>query len=267
MNRQPRWLAATLIVVIAACVLTIEAWLWGNLPLDKLITFALLVFSGFSVLLGSYLLSAYRETVKRWWYGIRQALRLMPSKVSTVALMLLVFLFALMWIRSHWVLDHLTVPVSDTKYLSFVSRLGVISVGLRLDSQRTGNEGIKLESADVGPYISRTKQMQMMFNMADQKRQGKPRSRFDPDRPFEFRSGEVTIKGRTLGGTSVSFPHWLPMILLGTAPLVAMWRGFRRFQRKETYRCLHCGYDLTGNVSGVCPECGSAIPGGSSKDG
>lgn len=24
--------------------------------------------------------------------------------------------------------------------------------------------------------------------------------------------------------------------------------------------CLNCGYDLTGNVSGVCPECGIALP-------
>ena len=23
--------------------------------------------------------------------------------------------------------------------------------------------------------------------------------------------------------------------------------------------CLHCGYDLTGNVSGLCPECGSVV--------
>jgi uncharacterized paraquat-inducible protein A len=24
-------------------------------------------------------------------------------------------------------------------------------------------------------------------------------------------------------------------------------------------QCLHCGYDLKGNASGVCPECGTAI--------
>lgn len=24
--------------------------------------------------------------------------------------------------------------------------------------------------------------------------------------------------------------------------------------------CRFCGYDLTGNVSGVCPECGNPIP-------
>jgi uncharacterized RDD family membrane protein YckC len=27
-------------------------------------------------------------------------------------------------------------------------------------------------------------------------------------------------------------------------------------------RCLACGYDLTGNVSGRCPECGTAVPEG-----
>jgi len=25
--------------------------------------------------------------------------------------------------------------------------------------------------------------------------------------------------------------------------------------------CQRCGYDLTGNVSGVCPECGTGVPG------
>ena len=33
-------------------------------------------------------------------------------------------------------------------------------------------------------------------------------------------------------------------------------RQLRRWQRGE---CVHCGYDLTGNASGTCPECGSKI--------
>jgi len=32
----------------------------------------------------------------------------------------------------------------------------------------------------------------------------------------------------------------------------------RRNQRRIEGHCGHCGYDLTGNVSGVCPECGKA---------
>ncbi|HXE51970.1 MAG TPA: hypothetical protein VN541_03100 [Tepidisphaeraceae bacterium] len=26
------------------------------------------------------------------------------------------------------------------------------------------------------------------------------------------------------------------------------------------HRCARCGYDLTGNTSGVCPECGTPVP-------
>lgn len=33
-----------------------------------------------------------------------------------------------------------------------------------------------------------------------------------------------------------------------------------RIARDSTIRCLNCDYDLTGNVSGRCPECGREIP-------
>jgi hypothetical protein len=28
-------------------------------------------------------------------------------------------------------------------------------------------------------------------------------------------------------------------------------------ERRAAGRCVHCGYDLTGNLSGTCPECGA----------
>ena len=31
----------------------------------------------------------------------------------------------------------------------------------------------------------------------------------------------------------------------------------RRSHRRRLGLCVKCGYDLTGNVSGVCPECGT----------
>src|SRR4051812_11667053 len=41
----------------------------------------------------------------------------------------------------------------------------------------------------------------------------------------------------------------------------AGWLLIRReelcFARRLTLRCERCGYDRRGNVSGVCPECGS----------
>ncbi len=33
----------------------------------------------------------------------------------------------------------------------------------------------------------------------------------------------------------------------------------RRARRLADGHCGYCGYDLTGNVSGVCPECGERI--------
>lgn len=68
---------------------------------------------------------------------------------------------------------------------------------------------------------------------------------------------------RTLAATSV--PAVLASPLL---PLVWLGRCVRRWCSARLARsvghCRMCGYDLTGNVSGVCPECGTpATPGGS----
>ena len=56
-------------------------------------------------------------------------------------------------------------------------------------------------------------------------------------------------------------PSWALLILaglLGTYPgIVFIRRPFRRARRLRNGWCLACGYDLQGNVSGVCPECGS----------
>ena len=32
--------------------------------------------------------------------------------------------------------------------------------------------------------------------------------------------------------------------------------------RRREGLCVRCGYDLTGNVSGTCPECGTVVPRG-----
>ena len=35
------------------------------------------------------------------------------------------------------------------------------------------------------------------------------------------------------------------------------WQTRSAFRRQRLGRCVHCDYDLTGNVSGICPECGA----------
>jgi hypothetical protein len=47
--------------------------------------------------------------------------------------------------------------------------------------------------------------------------------------------------------------------LLIVFPVVGVMRWRKRRRRVAAGLCGACGYDLTGNTSGVCPECGLAV--------
>jgi hypothetical protein len=53
---------------------------------------------------------------------------------------------------------------------------------------------------------------------------------------------------------SISFPIWLPLVAV-TIPTAILWH---RDRRPRPGHCSTCGYNLTGNLSGICPECGCA---------
>jgi hypothetical protein len=59
-------------------------------------------------------------------------------------------------------------------------------------------------------------------------------------------------------------PTWLLALAFGLLPGIRLARAANRYRlAQQSWRkgkCLTCGYDLTGNVSGTCPECGTAVP-------
>ena len=55
--------------------------------------------------------------------------------------------------------------------------------------------------------------------------------------------------------TVISIPMWMPL-LLSTTFTCWIWR---RDRRSRPGHCQSCRYNLTGNVSGVCPECGEKV--------
>jgi hypothetical protein len=61
-----------------------------------------------------------------------------------------------------------------------------------------------------------------------------------------FRTFEVSYA--VPGFLAVGIALYLLGVRIGTPPL----------RDAACNACRHCGYDLTGNVSGVCPECGGA---------
>ncbi len=58
--------------------------------------------------------------------------------------------------------------------------------------------------------------------------------------------------------TRLFFPFWLPFLLPALPTSWLFWSDHRR--RTRVGHCAMCGYDLTGNTSGKCPECGATTP-------
>lgn len=61
------------------------------------------------------------------------------------------------------------------------------------------------------------------------------------------------------GPGPVLSPGYTVMIPLLYPTLFLWWLAWRIRPRRITPGHCQCGYDLRGNVSGVCPECGTAV--------
>ena len=82
------------------------------------------------------------------------------------------------------------------------------------------------------------------------------------------------VKKRSLGPTprpyrrlwKVQIPLFPMCILFAAYPAIAFIRGpLRRHRRRRKGWCIKCAYNLTGNVSGFCPECGTHIAAGTRR--
>lgn len=80
-------------------------------------------------------------------------------------------------------------------------------------------------------------------------------SSFEDSKRFRFRWFPYITNNRTSGLWQIRIPIWIPTVLVAI-PSFVFWR---RNRLHLSGRYCKCGYDLTGNESGVCPECGTKI--------
>jgi len=59
------------------------------------------------------------------------------------------------------------------------------------------------------------------------------------------------------GHWGIYLPYWLPALLSIMHPVVWLLKWNRRRRLALIGKCSSCAYDLTGNLSGLCPECGA----------
>lgn len=80
-------------------------------------------------------------------------------------------------------------------------------------------------------------------------------------------SHELDVVAFRVFGVATNRLWWMVLVLLGGWPLLVLTKStvhkVVRWRRSKSNRCLQCGYNLMGNTSGRCPECGTitcAIP-------
>lgn len=59
--------------------------------------------------------------------------------------------------------------------------------------------------------------------------------------------------------SQLNMPLWIPSSVSVLFSLILFVRRRRRLRRADSATCEICTYDLRGNVSGVCPECGTGV--------
>ena len=58
----------------------------------------------------------------------------------------------------------------------------------------------------------------------------------------------------------IATPYWATVVATIVMPLRWVTLDWQRRKNLEDQHCSNCGYNLTGNTSGVCPECGTPVP-------
>jgi hypothetical protein len=191
---------------------------------------------------------------------MRRLLRILLN-VAAMLLSALCLTTACMWVRSYWVADHLEWQRADNVGAEHYNWYLVLSSG-------AGGLGV-CRDAEVG-YV----------NSLTPSEAARPVGRWEfdgwttrrppvyPTRGFfsvPLRPPGFAIHWEHRPGTvlrDVIVPYWAVVVPTAVLTLLFTRRVRReriRSQRLRSGRCARCGYDLHGNVSGVCPECGIAV--------
>ena len=78
-----------------------------------------------------------------------------------------------------------------------------------------------------------------------------------------FFSNPIPSANGTVRRTGPVYITAIPLYPISTAfallPLLWSIGALRRWRRRREGRCVTCGYNLTSNTTGVCPECGTQV--------
>jgi hypothetical protein len=182
---------------------------------------------------------------------MRRTLFTLASAVS----LLLCIAAAFLWIRGHWVQDRLFLRRSTITW-----DLASIDGALRFSRVEDWHDRPRSPHDSPGFRLNYFSEEQVLGD-GDLSFEGSASSAGWQLLGFVFCPTQVSDRPTMTFATLYIIPLW--SIVLVTLPLPMIWlrpmQRLRQWRRGRQGSCPTCSYNLKGNASGVCPECGSKI--------
>jgi hypothetical protein len=176
-------------------------------------------------------------------------IRLRIFSLASLLSLLLCVTTAVLWLRGYFVYDVLLTRAGDSDVRAITSVKGKIAAYYGYNVQlRLGPTKIPLWWRTIGGN----------YTSAPSFAEGFEGEKSDP---WWKRLGfQFSFRHFTQSDFQVTAPDWFVVLLTLILPVIWLRTGIRHRHRRRSGLCPVCSYNLTGNISGVCPECGRAVP-------
>lgn len=232
MKRRVHWLAAIVITLIVATVIALQEWYWGGFPKHELPLLFLFGLAFFVPPVALYLSPLYVPPIRRLIHDLSRAWPYIPGRAPTIALSVVMSMVCVCWARSYWLRERLVLPLSNYASIRCTTQSGVIRISYRRISRAAS-----VDFDFVSEWIQYKGQLPSVM----------------------WKNERRVFLGIQIHRMVLGFPLWSPPVILGILVLIPLITGLRRYRRVAGCRCRNCSYDLTGNRSGTCPECGTEV--------
>jgi predicted RNA-binding Zn-ribbon protein involved in translation (DUF1610 family) len=168
---------------------------------------------------------------------------------GTLAYMIPLLLCPCLWGLSQVIVAHLNYVLGPGRYVAVTLTPGEILVGRFVDpSMNSRTRGFLFGWGSAWKYRDRLNAARMWIDDKSGHSWW----------PSYVKSQFVTSRGPR-GFHFLTVPLWLPALLSCTGAVLLLIKLRRDHLRAPAVCCTQCGYDLTGNLSGACPECGRRV--------
>lgn len=245
------WRTSAALVIVA----TVVAALLAGRPLElsmlwDVAILAAIVGPPLTALLVVYYRHACLRALLRLFRQTRHLHRASPQTIGYKLCLAALLLCGTVWMMSHIITVYIQYPPQGARFVCFGSGSGRLSFSTGTGLLLAGKTRALFET--MTPIkLSRGFRLLQTSSLA----LGNA-----PNRPYFF--GRSRIRGRNAKIRSflyVAAPYWGICGLVAMYPLFTLGRTYLGARRELDRHCENCHYNLTGNTSGVCPECGTQV--------